>query len=519
MSKYEFTRQDLALIKEKGIPLESIEIQMENFRTGFPPVNLHAPATPGNGIICLSEDEVNRYAMRYENIQRNLQSVKFIPASGAASRMFQSLHEYVQDTNETAGEAFPEIEQLITGLHKLALTENLKEILLQTGKDVDELISGKNYLPIIRGIILEEGLNYGKMPKGLIKFHRYPGENRTPVEEHLVEGMGYCMGRGEQVSIHFTVSSEHIDGFINLLTQQQPVYEERYGVGYQVGFSMQRAFTDTLAVDEYNEPFRDPDGSLVFRPGGHGALLANLNELDADLVFIKNIDNVCPDRMKPVTILYKKVLAGLLMEIQQKTFDYIQLLDNGDTGEDLLAEIRDYVVNMMNYIPSKADNQLCCGSGAACLKKILNRPLRVCGMVKNEGEPGGGPFWTRNADDSVSLQIVEASQINFRDSGQADIVRQSTHFNPVDLVCGIRNYRGKSFDLHRFTDPHSGFISTKSRDGKTIKVQELPGLWNGSMADWNTIFVEVPVETFNPVKTIVDLLRPEHTATPYLDKG
>jgi hypothetical protein len=514
MNKYEFSGQDLALIKEKGIALESIEIQLENFRTGFPPLDLQAPATPGNGIICLSEDEVNRYAMRYEHIQRNLKSVKFVPASGAASRMFKSLYEYVQDTNEAAGEAFPEIEQFIAGLHKLALTDSLKEILGKTGNDIDELISGKNYRPIVRNIILEEGLNYGNMPKGLIKFHRYPGENRTPVEEHLVEGTGYCMGRGEKVGIHFTVSSEHLDGFINLLTRKQPVYEKRYGVGYQIGFSIQRAFTDTLAVDEYNEPFRDPDGSLVFRPGGHGALLANLNELDGDLVFIKNIDNVCPDRMKPVTILYKKALAGLLLEIQQKTFEYIQQLDKEDPGEDLLAEIRDFLVSRMNFIPSEGDNQVCGDAGASCLKKILNRPLRVCGMVKNEGEPGGGPFWTRNADGSVSLQIVEASQINFGDGNQADIVRQSTHFNPVDLVCGIRDYQGHSFDLQHFTDPYTGFISTKSMDGKTIKVQELPGLWNGSMADWNTIFVEVPIETFNPVKTIVDLLRPEHIATP-----
>jgi hypothetical protein len=252
----------------------------------------------------------------------------------------------------------------------------------------------------------------------------------------------------------------------------------------------------------------------VFRPGGHGALLANLNELDGDLVFIKNIDNVCPDRMKPVTILYKKALAGLLLEIQQKTFEYIQQLDKEDPGEDLLAEIRDFLVSRMNFIPSEGDNQVCGDAGASCLKKILNRPLRVCGMVKNEGEPGGGPFWTRNADGSVSLQIVEASQINFGDGNQADIVRQSTHFNPVDLVCGIRDYQGHSFDLQHFTDPYTGFISTKSMDGKTIKVQELPGLWNGSMGDWNTIFVEVPIETFNPVKTIVDLLRPEHIATP-----
>jgi hypothetical protein len=517
MRKSKFTRQDLALLAERGIPPESIEIQLENYRNGFPPVDLSAPATPGNGIICMSDNEVQKYAVRYENIQRNLQSVKFTPASGAASRMFQRLFEYVQDTPEATGKPYPEIEQLISGIHKLALTENLEEVLLLTGKKVDELVKSQYYLPIIRGIILEKGLNYGKMPKGLIKFHKYPGENRTAVEEHLVEGAGYCIGRGNSVSIHFTVSSEHMDGFIDLLAQVQPVYEERFGVVFRVDFSIQRAFTDILAVDEYNEPFRDPDGSLVFRPGGHGALLANLNELDADLVFVKNIDNVCPDRMKPVTNLYKKALAGMLLEIQQKTFEYIHLLDKGDPGEDLLSEVREFLINRMNCIPSSANIKLSDDARVHYLKNKLNRPLRICGMVKNEGEPGGGPFWTRNADGSISLQIVEASQINFGDIGQAEIVKQSTHFNPVDLVCGIRDYRGQAFDLNRFTDPYTGFISTKSRDGKTIKVQELPGLWNGSMADWNTIFVEVPIETFNPVKTINDLLRPEHTAAPYLD--
>ncbi len=514
---FKLTKKDMALITEKGISLENIELQLENFRHGFPPVDLSAPATPGKGIICLSDGEVQNYAMRYGHIQRNLRSVKFTPASGAASRMFQSLFEYVQDAPEATGKPYPEIEKLIGGIHKLALKEDLTAVLHQSGYIFDELVKNQNYLPIIRGIILEEGLNYGKMPKGLIKFHKYPGENRTAVEEHLVEGAGYCIGRGESVSIHFTVSAEHLDGFIDLLSRVQKTYEERFGITYRVDFSIQRAFTDTLAADEHNEPFREQDGSLVFRPGGHGALLVNLNELDADLVFIKNIDNVCPDRMKPETVLYKKALAGMLLEIQQKTFDYIRLLDKGDPAEDLLTEIREFLIHRMNCIPSSEDMRLSGNARAQSMKKKLNRPLRICGMVKNEGEPGGGPFWTRNADGSVSLQIVEASQINFADSAQAEIVRKSTHFNPVDLVCGIRDYRGQTFDLNRFVDPHTGFISAKSMDGRTIKVQELPGLWNGSMADWNTVFVEVPIETFNPVKTINDLLRPEHTSASYLD--
>jgi hypothetical protein len=513
MSTSKFTAEDLALIAEKGIPLESIEIQLENFRNGFPPVQLTAPATPGNGIIRLSDEEVQQYAMQYENLQRSIRSVKFTPASGAASRMFQRLFEHLE--NEASGKVSPEIEELMGGIHKLALAENLEEFLQKTGKSIAGLISGNNYTDIIRGILLEEGLNYGRMPKGLVQFHRYPGENRTAAEEHLVEGAGYCIGKGEIVSLHFTVSSEHLDGFIDLMDRVRPAYEKRFKVGYRVDFSIQRAFTDTLAVDEQNEPFRDADGKLVFRPGGHGALLANLNELEADLVFIKNIDNVCPDRMKPLTLLYKKALAGLLLKLQRQVFDYLLMLENGNPGEDRLAEIRRFLTDRMNCIPCSADLHSSGDRLAGILRQKLNRPIRICGMVKNEGEPGGGPYWTMHADGSESLQIVEASQVNFSDAAQKEILSRSTHFNPVDLVCSIRDYKGKAFDLHQFTDPYTGFISSKSRDGKTIKVQELPGLWNGSMADWNTLFVEVPAETFNPVKTINDLLRPEHTAASY----
>jgi hypothetical protein len=516
MSKSKFTKEDLALIAARGIPLESIEIQLDNFRKGFPPADLSAPAIPGNGIILLSEEEVKRYALQYENIQRNLQCVKFIPASGAASRMFQRLYEYLEEG--MAAEPPADIEQLMGGLHKMALSEQLEESLLKAGKDMETLLAGKDYGPILRGIILEEGLNYGRMPKGLIKFHRYPGENRTAVEEHLVEGAGYCVGKGDRVPIHFTVSSAHLNGFIDHLSGIREKYEKRFGVGYLVDFSIQRAFTDTLAADEHNEPFRDREGNLVFRPGGHGALLANLNELDADLVFIKNIDNVCPDWMKPVTILYKKALAGMLLELQQKAFGFIRLLDRGNPGQELLSEIRRFMIDRMNCVPSGADQHLSGDAMTRALRRKLNRPIRICGMVRNEGEPGGGPFWSRNADGSVSLQIVEASQVNFEDTIQEDIFRQSTHFNPVDLVCGVRDYQGQAFDLHRFTDPYAGFIAPKSSEGRIIKVQELPGLWNGSMADWNTVFVEVPAATFTPVKSINDLLRPEHGPSPHPDQ-
>jgi hypothetical protein len=359
-------------------------------------------------------------------------------------------------------------------------------------------------------VLQEDGLNYGQLPKGLLKFHKYPRESRTPLEEHLVEGAEYCLGKGDRVNLHFTVSEEHLDHFRELLKQRKSHYEDLNGVRHDVGFSVQRSFTDTLAVDPENKPFREVDGRLVFRPGGHGALLTNLTELDADLIFIKNIDNVCPDRMKPVTSLYKSALAGILLEYRETVFRYIRILDAGD--HSALHEIGDFLENKLFTRVSEADKQLDGRDKASFLRRKLNRPMRVCGMVRNEGEPGGGPFWARNRDGSISLQIVESAQIDFSNPQQSSIAGNATHFNPVDLVCATRDYLGHAFNLNDHVDPETGFISVKSKDGRSLKAQELPGLWNGAMSDWNTLFVEVPIETFNPVKTINDLLRSEHMA-------
>lgn len=501
--------QDLEQINQKGISLEDIDLQLQNFRKGFPPIELVAPATVTDGIMRLDKAGSEAYANRYRNRPGDLKTVKFVPASGAASRMFKSLFEYLNE-KPSASETGTEILEIIERIGEFAFGDELELALQSYGLNVEQAVREGNTEAIIASIVQDEGMNYGQMPKGLIKFHKYDEGSRTPVEEHMVEGAEYCQDGNRNVNLHFTVSSEHLDSFISILSLKQPEYEARYGVKYKVDFSIQRAFTDTIAVDPENRPFRMEDGSMLFRPGGHGALLANLDELDADLVFIKNIDNVCPDRMKPETYLYKRALAGILLENQQKAFRYIRTLESGET--DRLDEIEAFIENNFCTRLPEEDRKLPVGRKASLLLRKLNRPVRICGMVKNEGEPGGGPFWARNRDGSVSLQIVEPAQINFADDAQKKIAEEATHFNPVDLVCATRDSKGNPFDLRQFTDPDTGLISRKSSGGKELKAQELPGLWNGSMSDWNTIFVEVPIETFNPVKTINDLLRPEHTA-------
>jgi hypothetical protein len=328
------------------------------------------------------------------------------------------------------------------------------------------------------------------------------------VEEHLVEGAGYSVNSNNKVKIHLTVSPEHKTSFENLLRKVQPNYEKDYKVAFEISYSIQKPSTDTLAITDKNEPFRESNNQLHFRPGGHGALLENLNDIDADIIFIKNIDNVSHDRNKPDTITYKKALAGLLIDYQQRIFKYLRLLESTPSSPEILKEARDLSTELGTTINSKILSQP--DQATRYLFEKLNRPIRVCGMVKNEGEPGGGPFWTVHPDGSSTLQIVESSQVNHHDPEQEAILGSATHFNPVDLVCGVRDYKGKKFNLMKFRDPNTGFISKKFKNGKPLKALELPGLWNGSMAYWNTVFVEVPVSTFTPVKTVHDLLRPEH---------
>ncbi len=499
-----FTAKDLQQIQDRGITLAEIENQLLHFREGFPFVRLVRPATLGDGIIGLNLTEASELAADYTTNSAAFRISKFVPASGAASRMFKDLFGFIE-----TGQENPSVREVLDKLHLFAFYPDLIQRMEADGISLEQCLKEKKEALILEYIVGSKGLNYGNLPKGLIKFHRYTSYSRTSVEEHLAEGAVYAKDPEKRVRMHFTLSPEHVGRFLELLSEVQPNYESYFDVRYDISWSIQKPSTDTLAVDPDNEPFRDSDTKLVFRPGGHGALLENLNEVDAELIFVKNIDNVVPDHFKGTTILYKKVIGGMLINIQYRIHAYLRSLEQ-EISPELFTEIRDFVRDEL-YIPlCEGFTDLDYAEQKRFLFRKLHRPVRICGMVQNQGEPGGGPFWLQNQQGEVSLQIVESSQVDLQDPLQRQIFAGSTHFNPVDLVCGIRDYQGKVFDLKKYTDPSTGFISLKSKDGKSLKAQELPGLWNGAMADWITLFVEVPIATFNPVKTINDLLRKEH---------
>lgn len=512
-----FTQNDLELFKEKGVSREDIEKQLESFRKGFPWLKIIRPAVTGDGIIKVSENQYDGWINKYAESAEKLSIVKFVPASGAASRMFKSLFEYVaaakKKRNDTDREKlldeYPEVKEVFEKMHSFAFSGKLNELLKDQGLSIDHLMNEENVYELTSTILFEKGLNYGSLPKGLILFHAYSEGARTAMEEHFVEGALYGKDNRNNVHLHFTVSPEHHSLFLELTRQIQPLYEEKFGVHYKVDFSFQKPSTDTIAVDLNNEPLRDSKGKLIFRPGGHGALLENLNELDADIVFVKNIDNVAPDRLKEPTVRYKKILGGVLLSIQEKVFSYLRALeDKNEITEHRKAEIREFLRKDLSIAPGNTNLSII--EEIEYFKTKLNRPVRVCGMVKNTGEPGGGPFIAVNPDGSASPQVVEASQMDMTKEESKVLLKNATHFNPVDLVCSLKNYKGEKFDLMKYRDMNTGFISLKSKDGVELKALELPGLWNGAMSDWNTVFVEVPIETFSPVKTINDLLRPEH---------
>lgn len=492
------TQEDKDFLAKKGISEEKLNAQLECFKTGFPWLRLAGAASPGNGITVPSEEEKKQYLSAWDAYLNGKGKVlKFVPASGAASRMFKNLFEYL-DTEEKTDF----IKKFEDNLSKFAFIDDLRAAMAKNGGDDSTKTA-------IATLLNEEGLSYGKLPKGLLKFHKYEDGARTPVEEHLVEGALYAASKTGTVYVHFTVSPEHRPLFEALVEKVLSKYEAEYGVKYSVSFSEQKACTDTVAANPDNTPFRGKDGKILFRPGGHGALIENLNDLDADIIFIKNIDNVVPDRLKPETTEYKKLIAGILVSKQQKAFDYLRLLDSGVYThaqlEEIIRFLRDELSCRNPELKELEDAEL-----AIYLKNKLNRPMRVCGMVKNVGEPGGGPFLAYNPDNTVSLQILESSQIDTANAEYMEMFKNGTHFNPVDLVCATKNYKGEKFDLTKHVDPQTGFISSKSKDGKELKALELPGLWNGAMSDWNTIFVDVPLGTFNPVKTVNDLLRDQH---------
>ena len=475
-----FSKEDLQQIEQHGLTQAQVELQIENFRKGFPYLKIVRAAAAGDGVLVLDDEQIAAAEARYDAAAATAKIVKFVPASGAATRMFKELFEYVNDDKRTPG-----IDKLLDNIEKFAFWPELSQYIMPDSPD-EEIVES----------IVKTGLCYGAKPKGLVTFHSYPEGNRKAVEEHLVEGALYARS-GDEVYIHFTVSEEHKGGFWDVLGATQPYYEERFGVKYNVSFSVQKPSTDTIAVNPDNTPFRTDDGKLLFRPAGHGALIENLNDIDADIIFVKNIDNVTTDERRGDTVKYKKALAGLLIGLQEQAFEYLKALEAG--GADLAP--------IANFIEQKLCVKLPESYDAELLKSILNRPIRVCGVVRNQGEPGGGPFWVDGGDGTESLQIAESSQIAPEDM---HLMKSATHFNPVDLVCGVKDSKGGKFDLTQYTDPETGFISSKSSGGRDLRAQELPGLWNGAMAKWNTVLVEVPITTFSPVKVVQDLLRPEH---------
>ena len=477
------TDQQKKQIAERGISEEVFNQQLKNFETGFPFLNIAGAATPEKGIKVLDEACQASEQQAAANYAGTI--CKFVPASGAATRMFKDLFEAVDKLN--AGEKLAE------------------------GSAADKFVKNISVFPFFdaKGILTltlyPKALNYGSMPKGLIQFHKYENENRTPFEEHLLEGVKYAKDSDGNVKMVVTVSVEHQAGFEELLNSVRAKYEERYNCRFDIEFTNQMPSTDIVAVDMDNKPFEKEDGSLLFRPGGHGALLQNLNNIDSDVLVIKNIDNVVKESLLPETVKWKQILIGRTVKLQEKVFGYLKQLES-EVSDEQLAE-------MVAFL----DNEFCIaipevGKAAkvALVKAKLDRPIRVCGMVKNEGEPGGGPYIIKENDGTTSLQILEAAQIDKNNAEAVAAMKGATHFNPVDLVCAVKNYKGEKFNLTNYTDPSTGFISEKSFQGKALKAQELPGLWNGAMSNWNTQFVEVPLVTFNPVKTVLDLLRPEH---------
>lgn len=500
--------KDKLQLKEKGISEEQLNRQLQFFKLGFPFLKLYAAATLGKGIYYPSTANVNIYRRKWDSYRRTHRVVKMVPASGAASRMFKNLYAFLEGPSN-----YPQTKfelAFFNGVMSFAFSDDLNAVCKNLyGKDLRRLVIEAEYKKIVSALLLPEGLNYGGLPKGLLKFHSYPDGARTPVEEHLAEGALYAKNGDGKAYVHFTVSHDHLPLFKALLNEKQESLSNKFETEFEVTFSEQKPSTDTVAVTPEGDLFRTDDGKILFRPGGHGSLLENLNDLDADVVFLKNIDNVVPDALKKEITEEKEILAGLLVTVQEEIFGYLKKLDAGNVSHEDLLEMKKYIEERLwCHLPE--DTQLSDEDLKAYVRRKLNRPVRVCGMVRNDGEPGGGPFLAYSADGTYQLQILESAQIDKSDPEAERMLDESTHFNPVDLVCGMKDYQGNRFDLRRFVDEQTGFISSKSKDGRELRALEHPGLWNGSMSDWNTIFVEVPPSTFNPVKTVNDLLRPAH---------
>ena len=515
-----FSEDDIIQIESHGLSLDKVMSQIETFRKGLSFTILNRPATIGDGILKIDEDELERLAGIFSEASAERELVKFVPASGEASRMFRlphsfhALHDEIDHKIIKAKAEKGDVDHkrflgFVENIKRFAFYEDLKSAMEAAGKDIEDHVSKGQFKEIVEYLLTPRGLDYANLPKGMIRFHRYADRSRTPFEEHLVEAAAYVRDRNGIARVHFTVAEEHERRIGDHLENVRKIYESE-GVMFDVTLSIQRPSTDTIAVDLDNKPFRTEGNKLLFRASGHGALLENLNDLGGDIIFIKNIDNVVPDRSKDEIYFYKKALAGYLIESQEEIFHHLSIIARDDLDQKMLSNLlRVLRERLFIFVPDEIE-KLSKENMKRFIFSKLNRPIRVCGVVKSQGEPGGGPFWVQHSDGTLSLQIVESSQIDMENPGQKRIWESSTHFNPVDIVCGVRDHKGRQFDLRDFRDPSTAFISIKSSDSKYLKALELPGLWNGSMANWITIFIEVPVTTFSPVKTVLDLLRKEH---------
>ncbi len=498
-----FTKEDIAQIEGRGASLETVQAQVERFKKGFPWMKIVAPATPGNGIKVLSEEDA-RESVDYYHRASFEGSCKFVPASGAASRMFKDMFAGLEKLK--AGEDLP------ADAPGAKLAARIKDFAFYDEALFGEPDNSRAYrMKVLSRLLGDEGLAYGSKPKGVLKFHRYPSEVRTAIAEHLVEAQEYMRVTDpftdeDSCKLVVTISPEHRELFEKAVAEVVPEYEKRYGIHYDITFTYQDKATDTIAVDMDGNPFRTSEGELLFRPAGHGALIHNLNKVEEELVSIKNIDNVSHEKYLGETSFYKQVLMGEALNLRDEIFLFIRRL-NANPSEEICDEVEKFLSHALCVKVPKASNL---EERVTLLRSKLNRPIRVCGMVRNEGEPGGGPYIVEGKDGCTSLQILESVQINKEDPEALAAMLGATHFNPVDLVCLLRDCRGNKFDLLSYVDQEAGFISQKSYQGRELKALELPGLWNGAMSDWNTLFVEVPIETFNPVKVVLDLLRPAH---------
>jgi Domain of unknown function (DUF4301) len=511
-----FSPDDLRQMAAMGIAPEEAARQVELFRNPPPYTRVLRPCRPGDGIRALSLADHDEFLGHFDAAARRGRTAKFVPASGAATRMFKDLLAFL--TAPPGAEPSAAVRTFFENLHRFAFYETLAAALGANGIDLDEAARNGDWRTVLRYLLEKPGLGYADLPKGVLPFHRYPEGPRTPFEEHLVEAAAIERDEDGLCLLHFTVSPEHQDEFESLLDRVRPGLEERFDCRFEVSFSTQRHSTDTLAVDPQNRPFRAEDGALLFRPGGHGSLIDNLNELGRDgwdIVLLKNIDNVVPDDRKPVVHLWKRLLGGCLLAVREAAFvhlDRLEALDGvrGKRAEAVLREAGEFLESELCRPLPEGFAQAEPHERQRFLMDALDRPIRVCGVVRNQGEPGGGPFWVESPSGGISPQIVETSQIDPKNPEQQEALKASTHFNPVDIVCGLRDRLGRSYDLHRYVDPSTVFIAEKSHEGRPLKALERPGLWNGAMAGWNTVFVEVPDATFAPVKTVLDLLRPEH---------